>query len=258
MGKLMIRPLLPAAILLAIALLPACQSIPAEQQAALGDEPAIFELSDFEKEGAVYGIDVHDPIEPVNRAIYKFNAMFDRAIFVPVTELYEFATPTFVQDRVSGFFSNLTEINTFANSILQVSFGKASRAAVRFLVNSTIGLAGLFDPMTALGTNQQREDLGQTLGVWGIAEGPYLILPILGPSNLRDTVGLIGDAAAYRAVDPLGLATFQSDHPEMTVLFAVDQRHGFIFFRYYGTGSPFEYELLRLLYTEKRRLDIAK
>ncbi len=254
----MSRSLLPAVLLLAIAVLPACESVPAEQQVALGDEPAIFELSDFEKEGAVYAIDVNDPIETINRAVYKFNAKFDRAIFVPVTELYEFATPTFVQDRVSGLFSNLTEPNTFANSILQAKFERANRAAVRFLVNSTIGLAGLFDPMTALGTNQQREDLGQTLGVWGIAEGPYLVLPLLGPSNLRDTAGLIGDAAAYRAVDPLGLASFQSDHPEMTVLFAVDQRHRFNFFRYYETGSAFEYELLRLLYTEKRRLDILK
>ena len=257
MGKLMSRPLLPAALLLAIAVLPACQSVPAEQQAALGDEPAMFELLDFQKEGAVYAIDVHDPIEPVNRAVYKFNAMFDRAIFVPVTELYELVTPTFGQERVSDFFSNLTEFNTFANAILQAKFERASRAMVRFLVNSTIGLAGLFDPMTALGTNQQREDLGQTLGVWGAGEGPYLVLPILGPSNLRDTAGLIGDVAAYRAVDPLGLASFESDHPEMTLLRAVDRRHG-LDFRYYESGSPFEYDLLRLLYTEKRRLDIAK
>jgi phospholipid-binding lipoprotein MlaA len=253
----MSRPLVAAALLLAIAVLPACQSVPTEQQAALGDEPAIFEFSDFEKEGVVYPIDVHDPIEPFNRAIYKFNAMFDRAIFVPVTELYEFVTPTFAQERVSDFFSNLSELNTFANSILQAKFERASRAVVRFVVNSTIGLAGLFDPMTALGTSQQREDLGQTLGVWGVAEGPYLVLPVLGPSNLRDTVGLIGDTAAYRAVDPFGLASFESDHPEILALRAVDQRHN-VGLRYYETGSPFEYDLLRLLYTEKRRLDIAK
>ena len=253
----MIRLLLPAVLLLAIVVLPACQSAPAEQRAALGDEPATFELSDFQKEGVVSTIDVHDPIEPFNRAMYKFNAMFDRAIFVPVTELYEFATPTFAQDRVSEFFSNLTELNTFANAVLQAKFERASRAVVRFVVNSTIGLAGLFDPMTALGAGQQSEDLGQTLGVWGFSEGPYLVLPILGPSNLRDTVGLIGDAAAYGAIDPLGLASFESDHLEMSALRAVDQRHG-LNFRYYETGSPFEYDLLRLLYTEKRRLDIAK
>ncbi len=253
----MSRPLLPAVLLLAIALLPACETVPAEDGAALGDEPAIFEFSDFEQEGVVYTIDVYDPIEPVNRAIYKFNAMFDRAIFVPVTEAYEFATPTFVQDRVSGFFSNLSELTTFANAILQAKLERASRAAVRFLVNSTIGLGGLFDPMTELGTAQQPEDLGQTLGTWGMGDGPYLVLPILGPSNLRDTAGLIGDTVAYQAVDPFGLASFERDNPWFFALRAVDQRHN-IDFRYHETGSPFEYDLVRLIYTEMRRLDIAK
>jgi len=240
-----------------IALLPACENVSTGQPAALGDEPAVFELSDFEQEGTVYPIDVHDPLEPLNRAVYKFNAMFDRAIFIPITELYEFATPTFAQERVSSFFSNLTELNTFANSILQANLERASRAMVRFAVNSTVGLAGLFDPMTALGTNQQREDLGQTFGTWGAGEGPYLVLPILGPSNLRDTAGLIGDTVAYRVVDPFGLASFESDYPVILALRAVDQRHN-QGFRYHETGSPFEYELLRLLYTEMRRLDISK
>jgi phospholipid-binding lipoprotein MlaA len=231
----------------------ACQSVPA----APDGEPAVFELEDIAAEETIYVSDVYDPLETFNRGVYKFNAMFDRAIFLPVTELYELLAPTFVQDRVTNVFSNLSEIMTFANSILQGKIRRASRALVRFVVNSTIGLAGLFDPMTALGAKQQREDLGQTLGTWGVPGGPYLVLPILGPSNLRDTLGLAGESAAFVAVDPFGLASFQSEHPEILAVRAIDERHQ-VGLRYYQTGSPFEYDLVRLLYTRKRQLDIEK
>ena len=143
---------------------------------------------------------------------------------VPLTELYEFATPTFVQNRISDFFSNLTEIGTFFNSILQAKGERASRALVRFVVNSTLGLAGFFDVMTALGTEQQREDMGQTLGVWGAGEGPYIVLPLFGPSNLRDTAGLLGDTAAYMAIDPFGLSSLESSRREITAVRALDTR----------------------------------
>ena len=243
------RSLLRSLLILQICLLAACQSVP--------DEPALFEFDEVIPEDTVFVIDVFDPVEPLNRAMYKFNAVFDGLLFLPATQIYDFVTPTFVQDRVSNFFSNLTELNTFANSILQGKLTRASRALVRFVVNSTVGVAGLFDPMAALGTEQQREDLGQTLGTWGFGNGPYLVLPIFGPSNLRDTAGLVGDTVAYRAADPGGLATFESDHPEMTLLRAIDKRHS-IAFRYFETGSPFEYDLVRLLYTKKRQLDIEK
>ena len=250
------RPAREILFLLALLLLPACQSVPSDP-AAPGGERAIFEFSDFEKEGVVYTIDVYDPLEPVNRSIYKFNAMFDRALFVPVTELYDFATPDFVQNRVTSFFSNLSEINTFFNSILQAKGERASRALVRFLVNSTLGLAGLFDLMGELGTAQQREDFGQTLGVWGAGEGPYIVLPIFGPSNLRDTTGLLTDTATYLLLDPFGLATLEGNNRAITGVNAVDRRNN-VSFRYFETGSPFEYDLIRLFYTEKRRLDINK
>lgn len=253
----MSRLVLSVLVAMQIVALTACQSVPSEQGGGVDAQRAVFELSDFHEEGIVYVIDVFDPIEPVNRATYKFNTVFDRAIFIPVTEAYEFLTPTFVQDRVSNVFSNLSELTTIANSLLQGKLERASRALVRFFVNSTIGLAGLFDPMTALGTRQQKEDLGQTLGTWGVGDGPYLVLPLLGPSNLRDTVGLVGDAVAYRLVDPFGLASFESENPGLLGLRAVDQRHN-IDFRYHETGSPFEYDLIRLLYTKKRQLDIAK
>lgn len=242
----------PAPVLLLF--LAACQSVPADPGPG---ERAVFAYQDFERRNVLHALDIDDPFEPLNRGIYKFNAMFDRAIFLPVTELYEFVTPTFVQDRVSNVFSNLSEINTVANAVLQGKIERASRALVRFLVNTTIGLAGLFDPMAALGTRQQREDFGQTLGTWGFPAGPYLVLPILGPSNLRDMLGFAGEAAAYQAVDRFALADFQSDHPEILALRAIDQRH-LVGLRYYQTGSPFEYDLVRLLYTRKRQLDIGK
>ncbi len=235
----------------------ACATDPTPTQTDPGPKTTVFELADVTNSDTVYAIDVPDPLEHVNRGIYKFNALFDRVIFLPAIELYDLLLPTFIQERVTDFFSNLTELNSFANAILQGKIERASRAAVRFAVNSSVGLAGFFDPMTALGTSQQREDLGQTLGVWGAGEGPYLVLPLLGPSNLRDTAGRLGDLLAYRIVDPFGLSGFESDYPAISVLRIVDQRLN-VPFRYNETGSPFEYELVRLFYTEKRRLDIAK
>ena len=244
-------------LLLAV-LLPACASTPESTADATNNPPPKYTLASFGlEEDEETTINVYDPIEPANRAIYKFNAMFDRAIFLPVTDLYAFLTPVFVQERVTDFFSNLSELGTFANSILQGKVERASRALVRFAVNSTVGLAGLFDPMTALGTRQEREDFGQTLGVWGVGDGPYLVLPFFGPSNLRDTTGLAGDYAAYQAVDPFGLASFEDDHPEMTVLRVLDTRLT-TKARYYQTGTPFEYDLVRLLYTQVRKLEIQK
>ncbi len=250
------RPAARLLLCLALLVLGACQSAP-EQELALDGERAIFEFEDIDTEDAVYAIDVYDPFEPVNRSIYKFNAVFDRALFIPVTELYDFVVPPFVQRRVTSFFSNLTELTTLVNSILQGRIRRASLALVRFFVNTTLGLAGFFDVMTELGEPQQREDFGQTLGVWGLGEGPYMVLPIFGPSNLRDTTGLVTDTAAFMLADPFGLATFQSNHPEITATQAVERRHGEEF-RYFESGSPFEYDFVRLLYTEKRRLDIAK
>ena len=255
-GSLDLRKAL--ALFFLVALLPACASEPKTTLDPADDAPPKYTLASFGlEEDEDTTIDVYDPIEPANRAIYKFNAQFDRAIFLPVTELYEFLTPVFVQERVTNFFSNLSEIETFANSILQGRFRRASRALVRFAVNSTVGIAGLFDPMAARGTRQQREDFGQTLGVWGLGDGPYMVLPFFGPSNLRDTTGLVGDYAAYQAVDPFGLASFEDDHPEMTVLRVLDKRHT-TDFRYYQTGSPFEYDLVRLLYTRMRQLEIQR
>jgi phospholipid-binding lipoprotein MlaA len=245
-----------AAALLAAGLLAACAT-GQPPGPRLGETPPLYSLEDVAKPGALSVIEIYDPLEPTNRAIYRFNATFDRALFLPIVGLYEFVAPEPVQDGISNFFSNLSEISTFTNAILQGKLTRASRALVRFGVNATVGLGGLFDPMTALGTAQQREDLGQTLGFWGVPDGPYLVLPILGPSNLRDAAGMAGDRLAFWLADPLWLATLQDRYPAITAMEVVDRRHG-VGFEYYETGSAFEYELVRLLYTKQRELEIRK
>ena len=140
-------------------------------------------------------LDVYDPLEPFNRAIYNFNAGFDRYVFLPIVRAYEFVTPDFVENRVSDFFDNINEIPTFANALLQLKPATRPRSATRFMVN-TLFTGGLFDLAPPGGVPQQREDFGQTLGYWGLGAGPYLVIPVLGPSNLRDGTGIVADAAA--------------------------------------------------------------
>ncbi len=244
---------LPAALLLLAPLL-ACAG-GAQSPADL--EPPVFKSEDFGGLSEPQPIRVLDPLEGFNRAVYNFNAEFDRYLFLPVVDAYKTATPDLAQQGVSNFFSNLGEIYSFANGALQLKPIRAGRAVLRFSLNTILGLGGLIDIATEMGIEQIPEDLGQTLGRYGVPEGPYLVLPLFGPSNLRDTVGLIGDTVAYGVVNPFGLASTEQRYPAITGLRAIDKR-GQISFRYWGSGSPFEYDLIRLLYTKKRQLDIAK
>ena len=241
-------------VLLLLAPLLACAG--GEQNSA-DLEPPVFKSEDLIDPATRYPIQVPDPLEGFNRAVYNFNAEFDRYLFLPVVEAYQTVTPDLAQQGVSNFFSNLGEVYSFANGALQLKPIRAGRAVLRFSLNTILGLGGLIDVATEMGIEQIPEDLGQTLGHYGLPEGPYLVLPLLGPSNLRDTVGLIGDTVAYGLVNPFGLASTERRYPAVTGLRAVDKR-GQVSFRYWGSGSPFEYELIRLLYTKKRQLDIAK
>jgi phospholipid-binding lipoprotein MlaA len=200
-------------------------------------------------------IDVYDPLEPLNRAIYNFNAGFDRYVFLPIVRAYEFVTPVFVQNRISDFFDNIQEIPTFANNVLQLKADAAGRSATRFIVN-TMFTAGLFDLAGAKGIPQAPEDFGQTLGHWDAGAGPYLVIPVLGPSNLRDATGLTADAALLWVLTPAELSESLAYNFTRFGLQLIDLRHRTAF-RYFETGSPFEYDLVRLIYTEKRKLDIA-
>ena len=137
--------------------------------------------------------DPRDPWERFNRSSYKFNDSLDRAVAKPVAKAYKKVTPRMVRTGISNFIGNLGTITTIVNDVLQGKMKQAGRDSGRFLMNTTLGLGGLFDPASAAGIERGDEDFGQTLGKWGVKSGPYLMLPFLGPSTVRDTVGGIPD-----------------------------------------------------------------
>ena len=140
----------------------------------------------------VYLDDV-DPLEEFNRPIFEFNQTLDENLLEPIAISYRDNTSESIKKGVSNFFSNLGEVSTLSNQILQFKAEDSFITLSRFLINTTIGLAGIFDPASELGLTKKDEDFGQTLGFWGVPEGPYFVIPILGPSTLRDTAGLYVD-----------------------------------------------------------------
>jgi len=137
--------------------------------------------------------DARDPLEPLNRGIYTFNEAVDTTLLKPAAELYRGLVPRIVRTGVSNVFSNINDVIVALNNLLQGKVTYAASDAGRVLVNTTIGLLGIFDAATPLGLEKHNEDFGQTLGWWGVGEGPYIVLPIFGPSNVRDTFGLVVD-----------------------------------------------------------------
>lgn len=134
-----------------------------------------------------------DPLEGYNRAMYKFNDAVDTAVLKPVAKGYDFVVPDPISQGVSNFFSNLNDITVIINDLLQGKFHQAYKDTHRFVVNTTVGVGGIFDVASLSGLNKNNEDFGQTLGVWGADPGAYIVLPFFGPRNVRDTFGLIGD-----------------------------------------------------------------
>lgn len=137
--------------------------------------------------------ETHDPFEPVNRFTYRINYVLDQLVLKPVSAAYTQLTPAPVERGVRNFFSNVGEIRNVTNNLLQGKVRASVRSSGRFAINSTVGLLGIFDVAGPLGLELEREDFGQTLGVWGIGSGPYLVLPLLGPSNVRDSSGFLAD-----------------------------------------------------------------
>ena len=165
-----------SALVIASMLLVSCASAPE------GDPEA---LAEFQK--------LNDPVEPTNRAIFEFNRSADRYVIKPVTSGYRAITTPEMRDGVHNALQNLRAPVIFANDILQGQFGRAGTTFARFVINSTLGVVGFGDPAAELGFAPHDEDFGQTLAVWGVGEGPYLMLPILGPSNPRDLTGKVAD-----------------------------------------------------------------
>lgn len=206
--------------------------------------------------------DVADPWEGFNRSMYRFNYQLDRYLLIPVVSGYEFVTPTFVQHRISGIFNNLSEIRNLSNSLFQLKGKESAVTLGRFLTNSILGLGGMFDPASKFGLSRHEEDFGKTLGYWGMSSGPYLVLPLFGPSSLRDTGGLAVDTGIsygiYSAADPFGNTGHSfAIGAGVSSLEVVDMRHQQSF-RYYESGYPFEYYMVRFLYHEKREIETGK
>lgn len=137
--------------------------------------------------------DHRDPWQAYNRAMFQFNTDFDNAFLKPTAKAYRFITPEPVDRGVTNFFDNIADISSAVNNFLQFKLSRAGSDIGRVLVNSTLGIGGLFDVATNMGLKSYKEDFGQTLGYWGFASGPYFVLPIVGPSSVRGAFGFAGD-----------------------------------------------------------------
>lgn len=223
-----VRSLLLA--LLCAALVPACATLPPGER------------------------DPRDPFERVNRSVYRFNDTLDRNVARPVAQAYVKVTPRPVRSSVGNFFRNLNSPTVMVNSLLQGKPVSFFAETLRLVVNTTIGIGGLFDPATRLGIPAGDEDFGQTLGTWGVPPGPYLVLPVLGPSTTRDTVGLVGDQFTdpkYYLLDDFWVGV------GVTVVGLVDTRAGLL-----GTDEVLQrsfdpYVFMRNAYLQRREFQVS-
>lgn len=259
-------------LLLCLSLLTGCAATMTRQDPALTMQPTGFTApvshlpgtgdTGLDDKDLASLLDVYDPWEPLNRNIYSFNAHLDRYLLLPAVSVYEAVLPSPVREGVSNVIDNLNEFSTFVNCLLQGDGNRMFVTLGRTILNTTFGVVGVFDVATPLGIKRVDADFGQTLGVYGVPTGPYFVIPVLGPSNVRDAVG--------EGVD-LGLAWIEMKKiydwldvqdrtatgiAELTVR-TINKRAN-IAFRYYETGTPFEYEMVRFLYTQKRKMDVAR
>jgi phospholipid-binding lipoprotein MlaA len=191
-----------------------------------------------------------DPLEPLNRGIYQFNDGADRFLIKPLAEAYRYVLPQFVRTGVGNFFSNLNDVIVALNNLLQGKLANAASDIGRLVLNSTAGLAGLFDVATEAGLEKHNEDFGQTLGYWGIGDGPYIVLPILGPSSLRDGFGWVGDVYTW----PVTYIERTDVRNSLTGLRIVSGRADLLeASRILETAALDPYEFVRDAYLQRRR-----
>ena len=246
--------------LLLLAVIVAIMSGCATTQPEVSGEPAKKQLSDVLSEDDILALgEVYDPWEGYNRWMYNFNASFDRNIFIPTVNAYRWVLPEFARTGINNFFSNLGEFRNLANALLQGKFKQSGNTLGRLAVNTTIGIAGLMDPATDFGLYEHKEDFGQTLGYWGVGPGPFLVLPILGPSTLRDAPHYLVDPIYHPIYPPYPWLAEINIWEAMAIatLEGIDTRSN-IGFEYYQTGTPFEYTWVRSLWLEYRKLQIEK
>ncbi len=189
-----------------------------------------------------------DPLEIGNRKVDLFNQEFDKAVAKPVAKGYRKVTPDPLDRGITNFFNNLSDVPSAANNLLQLKPLRALNDVGRVCVNTTIGLLGFFDVASDMGMPNYKEDLGQTLGYWGVGDTPYLVIPFIGPSNLRDFVGLMGDFI----LNPISYSS-QSVYWSMAALNMVDRRADLI-----EAGNVLDeaavdrYSFMREFYLQKR------
>lgn len=209
---------------------------------------------------------INDSLEPFNRRMYAFNTQLDRKVLYPASRVYSAVVPKPIRKGISNFYQNFSEIPTFVNSILQLKPGKAANALGRFVVNSTVGVLGVADVAKNMGMKRDPETMGDTLGHYGVGTGSYLVLPMFGPSNIRDAIGTGIDTVTEGAVrgvaeEKLFFDTGVFDktvygftRPVVTGLNA----RSMLSMRYGDLNSPFEYDLVRALYHNYRKIQVVK
>ena len=190
-----------------------------------------------------------DPFEPMNRAIFKVNDAIDRTVAVPIAKGYQKVTPHPLRTAISNFFSNLGDLNNFANELLQLKITDATQDLIRFAMNTTFGIGGLIDFASQARLPKHHQDFGLTLGRWGIPSGPYLVLPIFGPSSFRDGVGLAVDTR----FSPLIYAPNDSRRPLYALQFVSARSDMLGATNILEQAALDKYSFVRDAYTQQRR-----
>jgi phospholipid-binding lipoprotein MlaA len=196
--------------------------------------------------------DPGDPWERFNRASFKFNDALDRAVLRPTARAYVKVMPRLVRTGVSNVFANLETVTTLVNDTLQGKMRAAGQDSARLLLNTTLGLGGLFDPASAAGIEKNDEDFGQTLGAWGMQSGPYVMIPFLGPSTVRDTVGRVPD----RFTDPSHYLEDDSTRFALTAVEIIDLRAGLLEFDDDLAQSFDRYAFVRNVWMQRREYKV--
>jgi len=195
--------------------------------------------------------ETNDPLEPINRVIFTFNEAVDNTILLPIAKGYRAITPRFVQAGVRNFFSNLEDVRAMTNNLLQAKVQAGTFDFMRIAINSAFGLLGLLDVASEMGLKKNNEDFGQTLGRWGFDSGPYLVLPLLGPSSLRDSMGRYVD---LQHLDPVRSLEDVGTRNRLSGLRVISTRSDLIEAKAAVDIAALDgYEFTRDLYLERRR-----
>ncbi len=210
MGRVFFRIIISCAFLLCTVL----NAPPADAQEKARQDADMYTSSTGES------LDVYDPIEPVNRGIFWFNDKADIYVLGPVARGYDYVMPEFAQTGIGNFFTNLTWPIKLVADVIELDFSQAGKDTSRFVINSTIGIVGLIDVAKEIGIEHNRSDIGIALGRDGVAAGPYLVIPFLGPSNLRDAAGL--GAAVF--VTPTAIMAYAGVDDDVTLWVTVGTR----------------------------------